>query len=305
MKPLVSVIITTFNRPELLKKAISSALKQDYENLEVIVSDDGENYEILQNFQDKRLVYTKNLTRAKSPNGNKNNGFDKANGEYLCLLDDDDELLSGTISECMEFIKEGYFSVFADRVCEENGVLTGKISGKTPYEKSTKMEKIDYHCGKFGGEFFMLFSKEFVENFRFDESSFGGENELYIRFFEKPTYYYKKPLYLYRINRDDSATKNAHKNGIKVANAYIKTINLTKEIALEHNPKMIAILYKNAAYYAKQSGDLKAMRSYLASSLKTRVCKENLIFLSLCFLPNFALRWLSSLRVKLKKWLKI
>ena len=38
---LVSVIIPTFNRTSLLSRAISSAVNQTYENLEIVIVDDG------------------------------------------------------------------------------------------------------------------------------------------------------------------------------------------------------------------------------------------------------------------------
>jgi glycosyltransferase involved in cell wall biosynthesis len=39
LEPLVSVIIPTYNRPEYLKQAITSAVAQIYQNIEIIVSD--------------------------------------------------------------------------------------------------------------------------------------------------------------------------------------------------------------------------------------------------------------------------
>ncbi|MBE2985233.1 glycosyltransferase family 2 protein [Campylobacter sp. RM9344] len=300
----ISVIIPTFNRPELLKKALSSALNQTYKNLEIIVSDDANDEtakQICEKFSDKRVRYVKNKTHAKSPNGNKNNGFDNASGEFVCILDDDDELCLEAISECFSYIKEGYKCVFADGVCEIDGKITDKIAGRNPYQNSCEMSKIDYHCGRITGEYFKLFSREFIEGFRFDEKSFGGENELYIRFFENRVFYHKKPLYIYRINRADSATTNADKHAKGVAYAYLKTAKICHDIAIKHNPKFLCLQYKNAAYYAKIAGDYKLMLSCIARSFKISICKENLAFLAVCFLPNSAIKSLSNFRVWIKK----
>ena len=38
--PLISVVITTYNRPNLLKRSIDSVLKQTYKNIELIIIDD-------------------------------------------------------------------------------------------------------------------------------------------------------------------------------------------------------------------------------------------------------------------------
>ncbi|MFC2491845.1 MAG: glycosyltransferase family 2 protein [Campylobacter curvus] len=307
-EPLISVVIPTFNRSELLKKALNSALAQSYENLEIIVTDDGADesaYEICKAVNDVRVKYFKNSAHAKSPNGNKNNGFDNATGEFVCLLDDDDELYESAIKECFECLSGGYACVFADAICEKDGVITDKIAGRSPYAQSGEMSKIDYHCGRISGEFFKLFSREFIEDFRFDERSFGGENELYIRFFEKRVFYLKKPLYIYRIARADSATVNASKHAKSVAHAYLKTANLCREIASVHAPEFLALQYKNAAYYAKMAGEYKMMYRAIFKSLSVKVSKEAVVFLLLSPLPSSVLPMLSRLRVWIKQRFKI
>ena len=41
-EPLISIVTATYKRPELLQKAIKSALAQSYKNLEIVVTDDGD-----------------------------------------------------------------------------------------------------------------------------------------------------------------------------------------------------------------------------------------------------------------------
>lgn len=307
-EPKISVVIATFNRLELLKNALNSALNQSYKNLEIIITDDSEDsttQEFVGLLNDERIKFIKNVSHTKSPNGNKNNGFDSVTGEFVCLLDDDDELYLNAISECYEFIKLGYECVFADCICKVDGNITKKIAGRSPYKKSGEMHKLDYHCGRINGEFFKLFSRKFIDNFRFDEQSFGGENELYIRFFDGRVYYHKKPLYIYRINADDSATKNAPNYAKKVAYAYLKTANLCHDIAIIHEPKFLALSYKNAAYYAKISGEYKLMYRCIFKSLAIKFSKEAFVFLLLSPLPNAFIARLSRLRVAIKEKFKI
>lgn len=90
--PLVSVIITTHNRPDLLKRTIQSVVKQTYENLEIIVIDDGsEQYanQMSQEFGDKRIICHPN-TRTKGAYSSRNTGIELATGEFYTGLDDDD-----------------------------------------------------------------------------------------------------------------------------------------------------------------------------------------------------------------------
>lgn len=89
---LVSVIITTYNRPYYLKEAIESAVHQKYRNIEIIVSDDCSSESpqaIVDSFQDSRIRFrcnAKNLGIAR----NFINSSQEARGKYIASLNDDD-----------------------------------------------------------------------------------------------------------------------------------------------------------------------------------------------------------------------
>ena len=89
---MISVIICTYNRADLLSKAIDSVLSQNYQDFEIIIIDDAstDNTEsLVKNFTDNRIKYYKNdsnLGIAKS----RNKGVSLANGEYVAMLDSDD-----------------------------------------------------------------------------------------------------------------------------------------------------------------------------------------------------------------------
>jgi len=91
--PLVSVIIPTFNRCSVLGRAIESALKQDYQNLEILIINDasGDSTEtVVKSFDDPRIKYVlheKNRGLAAA----RNTGIRNSSGEYITFLDDDDE----------------------------------------------------------------------------------------------------------------------------------------------------------------------------------------------------------------------
>ena len=91
--PTVSVIITTYNRAHLVSRALLSALNQTYEDFEIIVVDDASTdntMEVLGGFKDKRIRY---LRREKNggDSASRNTGIRAAKGEYIALLDSDDE----------------------------------------------------------------------------------------------------------------------------------------------------------------------------------------------------------------------
>jgi glycosyltransferase involved in cell wall biosynthesis len=96
----VSVITPTRNRPELVVKAVASALHQDFESLEVIVVVDGEDSqtcEALGRFDDARLRVINLPVRLGGAEA-RNAGVQAARGEWVAFLDDDDEWLPHKLS---------------------------------------------------------------------------------------------------------------------------------------------------------------------------------------------------------------
>jgi len=92
MDPLISVIIPTFNRAHLLRRAVKSVLNQTYARFEVIIINDGssdDTKEVISQFDDERIRYKNQKNKGVSAARNK--GIMLARGEYIAFLDDDDE----------------------------------------------------------------------------------------------------------------------------------------------------------------------------------------------------------------------
>lgn len=91
-QPLVTIITPTYNRPEYLKAALTSAVQQTYRNIEIIVSDNCsiENPQaIVDSFNDERIRFSRNETNlGMFPNTIK--AFKMARGKYVAALLDDD-----------------------------------------------------------------------------------------------------------------------------------------------------------------------------------------------------------------------
>lgn len=90
--PLVSVLIPTFNRPDYLRLALATAVKQTYINLEIIVHDNGSPQDIgkiAAEFNDPRIRYARN-DKNIGQTRNILAAIKQASGKYLALLGDDD-----------------------------------------------------------------------------------------------------------------------------------------------------------------------------------------------------------------------
>lgn len=90
--PLISIIVTTFNRPTLLTETIRSLLNQTHQNFEILVIDNHSITDvgaILKSFQDERIRFFKNENRGIIAI-NRNVGILQARGQMLAFCDDDD-----------------------------------------------------------------------------------------------------------------------------------------------------------------------------------------------------------------------
>ena len=106
----VSVLLPTYNRPEMLSKAIESFIKQDYENCELIILNDGGG-QVVQDVIDKykgiddRIKCVEYKTNVLPPKCF-NDLLEFATGDLVCHLHDDDEMLTNGISLRVEAFKK-------------------------------------------------------------------------------------------------------------------------------------------------------------------------------------------------------
>lgn len=93
MNQMVSVIITTHDRTEFLKRAIASARSQTYQDIEIIVVDDASSEHLgdfIKGLNDPRVLYVRRDECMGAPES-RNEGIRRSRGEYIAFLDDDDE----------------------------------------------------------------------------------------------------------------------------------------------------------------------------------------------------------------------
>ncbi|MGL5257921.1 MAG: glycosyltransferase family 2 protein, partial [Proteocatella sp.] len=143
MEYLVSTIIPTYKRADMLDRAILSVLNQTYKCVEVVVVDDNDpNSEwriktknIMSKYQgDKRIKY---ICHEKNMNGSvaRNTGIKNASGEIVCFLDDDDEFEKNKIQNQLNYLLENreFHAVYCgwDR---DNKIVVPQKTGDLSYE---------------------------------------------------------------------------------------------------------------------------------------------------------------------------
>lgn len=91
--PLVSVIITTHNRSQLLPIAINSVLQQTFKDFELIIVDDAssdDTQKIIKNYEGNGYIRSLSIKNSKGANHARNQGIKISKGKYIAFLDDDD-----------------------------------------------------------------------------------------------------------------------------------------------------------------------------------------------------------------------
>jgi len=111
--PLVSVVITTHNRKEMLRRAVGSVLDQTFTDFEIIIVDDhstdGTSPESI-GHDDSRIRYVRN-EECRGANYSRNVGINASRGEFVCILDDDDEWLPSKLEKQVSKIQGGPDSI--------------------------------------------------------------------------------------------------------------------------------------------------------------------------------------------------
>lgn len=151
--PLVSVIVRTYNRAGIIRRAMDSIIAQTYPNIEIIVVDDGSTdwtaREML-HYQDKNLLYLLHRVNLGSQMA-ANTGFDNATGDYIAFLDSDDEWLPESIEKRLaEFTKNPAL-----------GMVHLRMADKTPIYGNCYRTALDK--GYINGPPNMLFSRACVK----------------------------------------------------------------------------------------------------------------------------------------------
>ena len=142
----VSIIMPAYNVESTIDKAIESALRQTYKEIELIIIDDGstdQTLDIIRHYKDRdsRIKYLSIQNSGVSVA--RNLGIENASGDYLMFLDSDDffsheavgNLLKVSIEHSADMVSGSYQKIDANKNIEENTWLEEGIYTKDRLEK--------------------------------------------------------------------------------------------------------------------------------------------------------------------------
>jgi len=187
ISPLVSIVIPAYNRANLLKRAIESTINQTYKNLEIIIVDDGSSdntEQIVQEYRDLRIQYIRN-SKNRGASVARNIGIKSSRGDFIALLDSDDEYLPKKIEKSLQVFKNSPKNL---------GVVSSNFWKREGEKKNIGVSKRTPFI------YFGVFRKEVFEKIGF----FDEELEIYedLDFCTRlvckfPSYFINEPLAIY------------------------------------------------------------------------------------------------------------
>lgn len=273
-KPTISVIIPTYNRAHLIARAIKSVLSQSYQDIELIIIDDGsfDNTEmIIKQFQesDKRIKY---IIHDKNKGGSaaRNTGIKAANGEYIAFLDSDDEWLLEKLERQMRIFESSspetgivYTGIiYIDEMNEDNN-----LKYTIPKKRGSIYEDLLVNNWVGTTSTIMIRKECFEKSGLFDESLPGCQDwEMWIRLAKEYQFdFVKDPLIKYYHH-------NIHNDRITIdLESKINGINMVinkfhSEFALR--PKVCSELYFTIGNLYCQLGNTKKGREEFLKAIR-------------------------------------
>jgi len=251
----ISIIIPTFSRPKLLKKALESVVKsKDVKDFEIIVIDDSvddssaKNSKICKEFQPNcDIRYIKNKEN-KGANYCRNLGAKMSKKKYLAFLDDDDEFESCKLHYQLNTIqRENVVAVYCGVSLVFKEVLLTEI---TPSDEGDLTRKILFHeNGLNAGSTLMIEKDVFLDIGGFDESLPRMQDwDFLINFFQKGYKISCLSIPLSKINTDfHFSTRSPEKTAIAVLYILSKYDKLLKSFSLQDRKKIKRINFRLVA----------------------------------------------------------
>lgn len=284
-EPQVSAVIITHNRLSMVKKAVGSVLAQTYKNIEIIVVDDASTdgtYEYFQNPAEEGITYIR-IEQEDSKGGNhaRNLGIEAAKGEFVALLDDDDEWLPEKIEKQVACIAEHPDCDFAG--C---GIFYQYETGKRQYMPLEELPEGDlskyiFYNMPYLSSTMLIRKKALVDIGMFDEElPCWQDYEMELRLFQKAkAVAVREHLVLYRVFRSD---KNRLTNKLGLWEDTVEHINKKHEALIKALPEDVQkertlMIVMDGAKRAENIGDKKKVRYYLAKSLRIKPSAKNML----------------------------
>ena len=337
---LVTVIIPAYNCDKYIAYAIESVISQTYNNLELIVVDDGS----IDNTAGVVMKYGEKLRYIRQENGGvskaRNTGIKNATGDYVAFLDSDDVWEKYKLEIQMDILKKhgNIGLIFSDFLQTKNKIVLNDRKYEDAFnifkEYSYGISKIFKNIGRYNysgndviyywgdiydylflGNFILpssvLFKKILLDKVGFlnEQYKIAEETEFFLRFSRHCEFgFIQFPLVRYEIPRTDNLsgkknTENLIKNALIIQiDSLIKISNLIDKNKFNFFKHGISKTYSRLAYYYLSEYNLFDARKYTVYAIKTSKLNLMSYYIYICsFIPNNVLEIMAKLKTNLMK----
>ncbi len=238
MKPVISIIIPTFNRAEYVVQAVRSVFAQTFADYEVIVVDDGstdKTNEVLSVFKGEpnfQYHYQPNKGRSEA----RNQGFTLARGHFVLFLDSDDLLFPDALAQLYEAAQNSDADLIVGQVQFANEQLKNLWLLK-PSRETCREGKLTYPSLITGRYFLLpgavlLRRKCLQEVAGFDSTLEPCEDyDFYLRMaLRYELTCIERTVLQYRIHGGNTDMKEIYEGGLKVARRHLRFLEETESI---------------------------------------------------------------------------
>lgn len=249
-KPLISVLITTFNAESTIQKTLDSIKNQSFQDFEIVLIDDGSNDQtisIIKNWGEKNNIscnfhYNSKIGRANALNF----GLQNSSGKYISICDGDDlwhrdklKIQCDQLKQGVDFIFSGYSDFTNLKPMEERNDDINFFQ----IDESYFLKNLNKFCHSS-----LLIKKKYIE-YKIIKSQL--DLELYIRLFKQNLkgIFIENTLVYKRIHKDQKfESKSNFKyrlNGINIIKSSLIKNRLIYKLLIEYLKLIISLLPLN------------------------------------------------------------
>ena len=282
---MVSIIVPVYNTEQFLPQCIESIINQTYDDIEIILIDDGSNDKsgiICDEYaaNDKRIKTIHNINCGVS--AARNIGLDNAKGKYITFIDSDDYVEKNYIETLFNAIETNNAEL---AICGIKEITDETLKIRKPRGRYTGVLKDDYYAMI---DFLCLIGAKIylkkildINKIRFIDEIKYAEDELFnLMYYQyvKMYMFIDKPLYVYKRRKQSLSDIRLLKNKENLTNYifklkredyYFKKLNVKKEKIIIGEQAIRAILnFTNTNNYVVFADEIKELRFMVYKDLR-------------------------------------
>lgn len=307
MKDKVSIIIPSYNSEKYISRCIESILNQTYQNIEIIIVDDGSNdksYEIYDNYKNNHKI--KIIKQENSgPSKARNNGLNHAHGKYILFIDIDDYIDNKCVERLVEHRNKYSSNVI---VSLKHRIVKDDFSKIVHYNEKYEVNELIKQIinGKMIGVVWgILFESKIIQQnkIKFDENTSLSEDTIflfeYIKYFSSIIYINEFYNY-YKSENSITSNKNLDKIKKNIIDSFYSTNKLDYITNYTYNSSLVKTefrlfnyelkkidKYKDIRYVLQDENIVNNFKIFLNSNKLNFIQKLNVIMLIRCIIVYF------------------